>query len=101
MAVEIARALKESAIASYSSSSSKEPGFGSYNDAECISADSMQTYKGLDVITNKATEEEMAGVRHHLMDFLTPGMEYDVGGFVTDARKLVSSNEFGYRFLHF
>lgn len=85
MAIEIARALKED-----SKSEEKHRSWGPYKDAECISADSMQTYKGLDVITNKATKEEMEGVKHHLMDFLQPGMEYDVGAFVEDASRLVS-----------
>lgn len=65
-------------------------GWGNYGDSEIISADSMQTYKGLDVITNKATKDEMDGVRHHLMDFLRPDQEYTVGEFVKDARALVS-----------
>ena len=40
---------------------------------EVINHDSMQCYRGLDVITNKATAEERQGVPHHLMDFLEPG----------------------------
>ncbi len=58
--------------------------------AEIISADSMQVYKGLDVITNKVTEEEMGGVPHHLIDFLEPGKEYGVGDFRKDASEMVS-----------
>lgn len=54
---------------------------------EIISADSMQIYKGLDVITNKVTKEEMQGIPHHLMSFLTPEQDetYDVGSFIRDA----------------
>ena len=37
-------------------------------DAEVISADSMQIYKGLDVGTAKVTEEEAQGIPHHLID---------------------------------
>lgn len=40
-----------------------------YN-GEVISADSMQIYKGLDIATNKITEEETQGVPHHLMSFV-------------------------------
>ncbi|KAI5481562.1 tRNA dimethylallyltransferase [Pseudohyphozyma bogoriensis] len=52
---------------------------------EIINSDSMQVYRGLDVITNKATAEEMKGVEHHLMGFLNPGDEYQVGEFQVDA----------------
>jgi tRNA A37 N6-isopentenylltransferase MiaA len=37
------------------------------------SADSMQLYKGLDVITNKVTEEEKGGIEHWGLDVVTPG----------------------------
>ena len=57
---------------------------------EVINADSMQVYKGLDVITNKVTEEEKQGVMHHLMGFLEPGEEYKVGDFQKDAIAKVS-----------
>ena len=53
--------------------------------AEAISADSMQTYVGLDVITNKADASEMEGIPHHLLSFLSPGQEYDITQFVADA----------------
>ena len=56
--------------------------------AEAISADSMQTYIGLDVITNKAAKNEMRSIPHHLMSFLAPGQEYDVTQFVNDANAL-------------
>ena len=57
--------------------------------AEIINADSMQVYRGLDVLTNKATGQEMGGIRHHLMSFLDPGQEYRVGKFADDAQQLV------------
>ncbi|KAM0754775.1 tRNA isopentenyltransferase [Meredithblackwellia eburnea MCA 4105] len=52
---------------------------------EVINSDSMQVYKGLDIITNKVTQEEMLGVPHHLMGFLQPGQEYKIGDFQRDA----------------
>lgn len=58
---------------------------GAPASGEVINSDSMQVYAGLDVITNKATQEEMKGVPHHLMGFLAPGDEYKVGDFQTDA----------------
>lgn len=49
--------------------------FPKYASAEVISADSMQVYQGLDVVTNKVTPDEMGGIPHHLIDFLTPGQQ--------------------------
>ena len=37
-------------------------------NAEIISGDSMQIYRGLDIGTAKVTEEEKEGVIHHLID---------------------------------
>jgi len=39
----------------------------------------------LDIITNKATEEERQSVPHHLFNFLEPTKEYSVTEFVEDA----------------
>jgi len=44
-------------------------------DAEIISADSMQLYRGLDIATAKATPEELKAAKHHLIDFLDPSNE--------------------------
>ncbi|KAJ7105757.1 tRNA isopentenyltransferase [Mycena crocata] len=45
----------------------------------------MQVYAGLDVITNKVSEEERRGVDHLLMGFKQPGEQYVVGQWVKDA----------------
>ncbi len=42
-------------------------------DAEIVSADSRQVYKGLDLGSGKVTKEEMKGIRHHLIDVAAPG----------------------------
>lgn len=55
------------------------------NNAEVISADSMQIYKRMSVATAKPTEDEMRGVPHHLIDFLEPTEKYSVARFVEDA----------------
>lgn len=49
---------------------------------EIISTDSMQIYKGLDVGTAKATQEEMCGVPHHCLDIRTPEQVFSVADFV-------------------
>lgn len=61
-----------------------------WQGARVINADSMQVYKGLDVITNKVPVAEMQGVEHLLMGFKQPGEQYVVGEWVEDSLKLVS-----------
>lgn len=48
---------------------------------EVISGDSMQVYKYMDIGTAKPTEQEMAGVPHHLIDVISPGEEFNVAKF--------------------
>ncbi len=55
-----------------------------YN-GEIVSCDSMQIYKYMDIGTAKATEAERAEVRHHMVDFLEPDINYSVADFVKDA----------------
>ena len=54
-------------------------------DAEVVSADSMQIYKGMDIASAKPTQEEMQGIRHHLIDFLDPSDSYSVARYIDDA----------------
>lgn len=57
---------------------------------EIISADSMQVYKGLDIGSAKITEEEKCGIRHHLIDILSPFDEFNITLFQSMARKAAS-----------
>ncbi len=41
-------------------------------NGEIISMDSMQIYKGMDIGTAKVTKEEMQGINHYLVDFVSP-----------------------------
>ena len=56
---------------------------------ECISADSIQVYKGLTIGSGKITKEEMEGVPHHLLDVLDPKEDYDASAFQRMAREKV------------
>ena len=47
-------------------------------DGEIVGADSMQVYKGLDVITAKATLEERSECRHHMIDVIEPLENFSV-----------------------
>ncbi|MBR0091524.1 MAG: tRNA (adenosine(37)-N6)-dimethylallyltransferase MiaA [Lachnospiraceae bacterium] len=50
-------------------------------DAEIISADSMQVYRGMDIGTAKVTDAETGGVPHHLIDILEPTEAFNVMHF--------------------
>ena len=60
-------------------------------NAEIISCDSMQIYKGLNIGTAKITKEEMQGIPHHMIDIIEPGISYSVTDFVRDAKASLES----------
>ena len=51
-------------------------------NTEIISADSMQIYRHMDIGTAKPTGEEMAGIRHHMIDIIEPSEEFSVGRYI-------------------
>ncbi len=54
-----------------------------------VSADSMQIYKGMDIGTAKATQEEMQGVRHEMIDIVNPDEAYSAAEFQKSATSLI------------
>ena len=50
-------------------------------NAEIISADSMQIYKYMDIGSAKITIDEMQGVKHYLVDEVTPDYVFSVSEF--------------------
>ena len=54
---------------------------------ECVNADSMQFYRGMNIGTAKVTVEEMRGVPHHLLDTLDVTEEASVATFQAQARQ--------------
>jgi tRNA dimethylallyltransferase len=52
-----------------------------------ISADSMQVYRHMDIGSAKVTPEEMQGVRHYLIDELSPTEEFNIVLFQQMAKK--------------
>ena len=52
---------------------------------EIVSADSMQIYKGMDIGTAKASEEEQMQVAHHMIDVADPRENYSVARYVEEA----------------
>ena len=58
-------------------------------NGEVISADSMQIYKDMTIGTAKPLPEEMDGIPHHLIDFVSPDERYSVADFKLDAEKKI------------
>ena len=50
-------------------------------NGEIISADSMQIYKYMDIGSAKVTEQEMDGIKHHLIDIIEPNVPFSVADF--------------------
>jgi tRNA dimethylallyltransferase len=58
-------------------------------NGEVISGDSMQIYKNMDIGTAKINEDEMNGIRHHLIDIKNPDEDYSVAEFQATVRPLI------------
>ena len=58
-------------------------------NGEIISADSMQIYKDMDIGTAKVEPEEMQGIKHYLIDFVSPESRYSVAEYKIDATKAI------------
>ena len=59
-------------------------------DAEIISADSMQVYKGMNIATAKPDAEEMQGIAHHLIDCVDTDKKFSVAEYLERAREALS-----------
>lgn len=60
-------------------------------NAEIISADSMQVYRGMDIGTAKPSVEQQHGIPHHLINVRNPDQEWTVSDFVREAQISKSS----------
>lgn len=58
-------------------------------EGEIVSCDSMQIYKDMNIGTAKVTKEEMQGIPHYLIDFVSPDERYSVADFQKDAEKAI------------
>jgi tRNA dimethylallyltransferase len=59
-------------------------------NTEIVSADSMQVYRHLSIGTAKPAPEELQGVPYHLVDFVEPDHQYNLGEFVRNAEVLLA-----------
>ena len=58
-------------------------------DAEVVSCDSMQIYKGMDIGTAKPTADEMQGIVHHMLDVVEPWEDFSVSRYCEMADPIV------------
>ena len=56
-------------------------------NGEIVSCDSMQIYKDMNIGTAKPTKEEMGGIKHYLLDYVSPTQRYSVADYKADAKK--------------
>lgn len=58
-------------------------------EGEIVSADSMQIYKDMNIGSAKVMPEEMEGIKHYLIDFVSPDERYSVANYKQDAKKAI------------
>ncbi|ASS65253.1 MULTISPECIES: tRNA (adenosine(37)-N6)-dimethylallyltransferase MiaA [unclassified Paenibacillus] len=58
-------------------------------NAEIISGDSMQVYRGMDIGTAKIPSDEMEGIPHHLIDVRNPDEPYSAADFQEACGRLI------------
>lgn len=58
-------------------------------NGEIVSCDSMQIYKDMNIGTAKPTIKEMQGIKHYLIDFVSPDERYSVAEFKKDAKNAI------------
>ena len=59
-------------------------------NGEIISCDSMQIYKGFDILSAKPGKKELQSVPHHLINIVTPKQSFDVNKFVQLSKDIIS-----------
>ena len=58
-------------------------------NGQIVSADSMQIYKEMDIGTAKVTKEEMQGIKHYMLDFVSPDERYSVADYKKQAKQAI------------
>lgn len=59
-------------------------------DAQILSADSRQIFKGMDIGTAKPTIEERQGIKHYFIDHISPAETFSAGAYGRAAREVIS-----------
>ena len=59
-------------------------------DGEVVSADSMQIYRGMDVLTAMPTDAEMCGIPHHMLGVAEPSEKYSAAMYRDRANEIIA-----------
>lgn len=59
-------------------------------DGEVVSADSMQIYRGMDVLSAMPSQEEMRGVPHHMLGIADPSEKYSAAMYRERANEIIA-----------
>ena len=62
-------------------------------NGEIINCDSVQVYKEIEIATAKVTLEERKGIPHHLIDFVSPDVNYTAGEWAREAATKIEEIE--------
>lgn len=57
---------------------------------EIISGDSMLVYRGFNIGTAKPSAEEMAGIRHYMVDILPPSASFNLMDFLQQVKTIIT-----------
>ena len=60
-------------------------------NGEIVSADSMQIYKDMNIGSAKVTKEEAQGIKHYLIDCVSPDERYSVADYKRDATNAIQA----------
>ena len=58
-------------------------------NGEIVSCDSMQIYKDMDIGSAKPTQEEMQGIKHYLIDVVSPNERFSVAEYKKQAERAI------------
>jgi tRNA dimethylallyltransferase len=58
-------------------------------NGEIISADSRQVFKGMDLGTGKVTKKEMQGIKHYLLDVVSPKSRFSAAQYIRLGRRAI------------
>lgn len=58
-------------------------------NGEIVSADSMQIYKEMNIGTAKPDSEEMQGIKHYMLDIVSPDIRFSVAQYKTEAKQAI------------
>ena len=62
-------------------------------NGEIINCDSVQIYQKIEIATAKPSEEEKRGVPHHLIDYVSPNVNYTAADWAKDASRAIHEIE--------